>query len=94
MVTNNTTNHIVQAVRESLDNGGKLQWIAQVSERGKSGMLKAIDEAVDIGCKALYFHGAHTDDAYTRKDDKTLRTWCAHARSRGVPVGHGSNRPD
>lgn len=94
MVTNNTTSHVVQAVREYLGNGGKLQWIAQVSERGKSGMLKAIDEVVDIGCKALFFHGAHTDDAYTRKDDKTLRSWCNHARSRGVPVGVAGHAPE
>lgn len=74
MVTNNETSHVIQAVREYLGNGGKLQWIAQVNGLSKPEMLKAIDEAVDIGCKALFSHGAQTDDAYSRKDEKTLRT--------------------
>lgn len=73
--------------------GGGLQWIAQVAARAKSEMLKAIDEAVEIGCKALYFHGGLIDDAYINKDEETLRTWCGHARSRGVPVGVAAHAP-
>ncbi|MFH1477588.1 MAG: hypothetical protein ABIH24_08900 [Verrucomicrobiota bacterium] len=94
MITNNETSHVIQAVREYIGNGGKLQWIAQINGRSKPEMIKAIDEAVDIGCKALYFHGAQTDDVYSRKDDETLRIWCDHARSRGVPVGVAGHAPE
>ncbi|MCX5642176.1 MAG: hypothetical protein NTY10_02920 [Candidatus Omnitrophica bacterium] len=93
MVTNNETSHVIQAVREYLNDGGKLQWITQLAER-KNPMLKSIDEAIKIGCKALFFHGAHIDDIYRRKDDKTLRTWCEHARSRGIPVGVAGHTPE
>lgn len=94
MVTNNETTHIIQAVREYLGDGGSLQWIAQVNGRNKPDLFKAVDEAVDIGCKALYFHGALVDESYRRKDAETVRTWCDYARSRGVPVGVAGHAPE
>jgi hypothetical protein len=94
MVTNNETTHVVQAVREYLRGGGSLQWIAQVNGRNKPEMFKAIDEVVNIGCKALYFHGQLVDDAYRRKDEQTVRMWCGHARSHGVPVGVAGHAPE
>jgi len=57
-------------------------------------MAAAIDEAVEIGCKALYFHGLLTDDLYSDKDEGTLRAWCDHARSRGIPVGVAGHAPE
>jgi len=92
MITNNETPHVMQAVREYLSEGGSLQWIAQINCRGRP-MDEAIDEAVAVGCRALYFHGALVDDAYRRKDEKSIRTWCEHARSAGVPVGVAGHAP-
>lgn len=94
MVSNNETPHVLQAVREYLTDGGKLQWIAQVNLREKKDMAQAIDEAVEIGCKALYFHGALVDDAYRRQDAKTVQAWCDYARSRGVPAGVAGHAPE
>jgi hypothetical protein len=94
MITNNETPHVLQAVREYLQSGGSLQWIAQVNGRNKPEMLNAISEVVDIGCKALYLHGALVDDAYLRKDDETIRIWCDHARSLGVPAGVAGHAPE
>jgi hypothetical protein len=94
MVTNNETPHVLQAVREYLREGGPLQWIAQINGRDKPTMLNAIDEAVDIGCKALYIHGWHTDEAYRRKDEDLVRAWCDHARKRGVPAGVAGHSPE
>lgn len=94
MITNNETPHVIQAVREYRAANGALQWIAQINCRTKPNMEAAIDEAVEIGCKALYFHGALTDDAYTRKDDDQLKSWCAYARKRGVPAGLAGHSPD
>jgi len=94
MITNNETAHVLQAVREYLAADGMLQWIAQVNGRDKADMVRAIDEVVDIGCKALYFHGALVDDAYRRRDEETLRSWSDHARRRGVPVGVAAHAPE
>ena len=94
MITNNETPHVLQAVREYLSEGGTLQWIAQINCRTKPQMSEAIDEAVDIGCKALYFHGALVDQAYVDQDAETIRAWHGHARSRGVPAGVAGHAPE
>jgi len=87
MVTNNETPHVLQAVREYRRGGGALQWIAQVNRRAKPDMGPAVQEAAEIGCKAIYFHGAQVDDLYSRRDGETLRRWCETVRAHGIPVG-------
>lgn len=94
MVTNNETPHVLQATREYLSGGGALQWIAQLNCRTKPDMFAVIDEAVDIGCKALYFHGARVDKAYAEKDEETIRSWSEHARKRNVPLGVAGHAPE
>ena len=94
MVTNNETPHVLQATREYLSGGGALQWIAQLNCRTKPDMFAAIDEAVDIGCKALYFHGARVDGAYADGDEKTIRSWSEHARKRNMLVGVAGHAPE
>ncbi len=94
MVTNNESTHVVEAVRKYLGEAGRLQWIAQVNFRQKKDMFAAIDEVVNIGCKALYFHGALVDDAYMNQDDSQLRSWYAYARSKGVPAGVAGHSPN
>jgi hypothetical protein len=93
-ITNNETQHVVQAVKEYLHTGGTLQWIAQIACRTHSNMFEAIDEAVNIGCSALYFHGGYVDECYSNKDEKAIRTWCRHARSAGIPVGVAGHAPE
>jgi hypothetical protein len=92
-ITNNETPHVVQAVREYVEAGGALQWIAQIACREHSDMFEAIDEVVDIGCSALYFHGGYVDECYSKKDEKSIRAWCDHARSAGIPVGVAGHTP-
>ncbi|OGV83163.1 MAG: hypothetical protein A3K19_06695 [Lentisphaerae bacterium RIFOXYB12_FULL_65_16] len=94
VITNNETPHVLQAVREYLSAGGPLQWIAQISGSNYPSMHKAIDTAVEIGCKAFYFHGGLTDKLFGEKDDKTLRDWVKHARQHGVPVGVAGHAPE
>jgi len=93
MVTNNETPHVVQAVTEYLKAGGRLQWIAQINGRTKADVCKSIDEAVAIGCKAIYLHGALVDDAFSRKDSEAIKTWCDHARSLKIPAGVAGHSP-
>lgn len=94
MVTNNETPHVIQTVADYLAAGGPLQWIAQVSFRSFGSMPAAIDRAVGIGCRALYFHGGLVDELYAKRDASTLRGWVAHARTKGVPVGVAGHHPD
>ena len=93
-ITNNETQHVVQAVKEYLHTGGTLQWIAQIACRNHSNMYEAIDKAVNNGCCALYFHGGYVDECYSNKDEKTIRSWCDHARSAGIPVGVAGHAPE
>ena len=93
MITNNETPHVVQAVKEYLKAGGRLQWIAQMNCRSKPNPFDAIDEAIDIGCKALYVHGGLVDEFYQKQDEKTLRSWCDRARDKGIPAGVAGHDP-
>lgn len=92
MVTNNTTSRVLQAVKEYLSEGGKLQWIVQVSGK-KPDMFKNIDEVLELGCKALYFHGALVDEVYSNNDARQLGKLCEYVRSAGVPVGAAGHAP-
>jgi hypothetical protein len=100
MVTNNETPHVLQAVRTYLGAGGRLQWIAQVNATAacrpgeKQELAYAVDAVVEVGCKALYFHGALVDDAYRRRDADLIRSWCETARARGIPVGVAGHAPE
>ena len=93
MITNNETPRVMQAVEAYLSGGGALQWIAQVNNRSKPDMADSVDQVVDMGCNALYFHGAKVDRLYAEQDEKTLREWVGHAKSRGIPVGVAAHAP-
>jgi hypothetical protein len=94
MVTNNESAHVVEAVEKYISGGGTMQWIAQVNNRVNSDMKAEVDRVTRIGCKALYFHGYHVDEAFRRQDKSLLTDWCAHARSKGVPAGVAGHSPD
>ena len=94
MITNNETPHVFAAVREYLQAGGELQWIAQLACRQGGTMFAAIDEAVQIGCCALYIHGAYVDDCYRNGDEESLRSWRDHAHAAGVPFGVAGHAPE
>jgi hypothetical protein len=93
IITNNTSENVVKAVREYLGQGGALQWIAQVSFEPDESMDQAIDEVMRIGCRAMYLHGGLVDEAYERKDEAAIRRWCDRGRSAGVPVGVAGHAP-
>lgn len=86
-VTNNETPHVIKATEKYIAEGGPMQWIAQVSFRSLGSMQVAIDQAVKIGCKAMYFHGGLTDNLYQERNASTLREWVKYGKDKGVPVG-------
>jgi len=93
MVTNNETPHVVRAVDAYLASGGKLNWIAQVTDRSSANMEAAIEKVVDAGCAALFFHGALIDRAFVDSDERRVASWCDYARSKGIPVGVAGHAP-
>lgn len=93
MIANNETPHVLQAIREYIQDGGSLQWIAQINRRIKTDLPLAIREAVEIGCKAIYFHGGLVDETYRVRDSEALRACCDLVRSRGIPVGVAGHDP-
>jgi hypothetical protein len=93
MVTNNETPHVLQSVKDYLAGGGPLQWIAQLTDRPYGSMIAALDDAVQIGAKAAYFHGGLVDGLYASRDDAPLREWADHARSLHLPIGVAGHAP-
>jgi hypothetical protein len=94
MVANNETPHVLRAVKEYLADGGGLQWIAQLNCRTKPDMAKSMQEAVDIGCSAFYFHGGLVDDLYRRQDRETLAGWVEIGHKHGLPIGVAGHAPE
>ncbi len=92
-ISNNETPHVIQTVEKYLKAGGPLQWIAQLSNRNFPSMQATVDRALEIGAKAVFFHGGIVDDLYSRRDAETLQAWVEHAKSRGVPVGVAGHAP-
>jgi hypothetical protein len=93
MITNNSTRHVVQTVKEYLHDGGSLQWIAQMSARAYHNMEEAIDDAVAIGASAAYIHGGDIDKLFENCDSETLTRWVEHAQSVGLPIGVAGHSP-
>ena len=86
IITNNTSPNVTQALQTYLSGTGQLQWFAQVNDRSSSGMSEAVDRVVDVGCRALYFHGARIDSLFAERDEATLRAWFEDARKHDVPL--------
>ncbi len=86
-VTNNETPHVIAATAKYLADGGPMQWVAQINGRLLPNMEAAIDQAVEYGAVAGYFHGMLVDDLYAAQDTETLKRWVAHARKRKLVIG-------
>jgi hypothetical protein len=82
MVANNETPRVLQAVVRYHREGGRLQWIAQLNCMHKPDMEVAIDEALAIGAKAVFFHGALIDAAFAEQDESKVRRWFSHAKAK------------
>lgn len=87
--------HVHRLLREYYNEGGTLQWIAQVgADSGLDTLTRALDAAVASRAKAVYIHGAHVDQAYADRQPKQLKEWLDHARGRGVPAGVAGHAPE
>lgn len=93
MITNNETPHVVEAVKAYLGQGGKLQWIAQVNNNVQPDMKIAVDEVLEIGCKALYFHGEMMDCSHQENKAEQVSEWVEYAKNAGISVGSAAHDP-
>jgi hypothetical protein len=94
LIANNESPNVLEALREYLPGEGAMQWIAQLNFRHAPSMLHAIDDAAELGCRAVFFHGARVEELYVKQDDAELRSWVDHARTKNVPVGTAGHAPD
>ncbi len=60
-------NHIIRLLREYWNEGGKIQWIAQVSNDIQGSMSVGLDYAVKAGAKGCFLHGGVMDFMLEKK---------------------------
>src|SRR5579862_8203195 len=92
-IANNETPHVFNTLRGYLKDGGPLQWIAQLNPRPYPSMEAAIDDAIEIGAKAGFVHGAYTDRLFAQGDAETMERWIGHAKAAGFPIGVAGHSP-
>ncbi|NLC59225.1 MAG: hypothetical protein GX774_20500 [Armatimonadetes bacterium] len=87
--------HVHRLLREYYNEGGTLQWIAQVgADSGQQSVSQAIDAAVAAGAKAIYIHGGHVDQAYAEQDAGPLTEWLERIRRHHLPAGVAGHAPE
>lgn len=96
VITNNESPNVMEALRRYFADGGRLQWIAQVSNCYREGvtMAEALDGAAEMGAKAIYAHGGAGDAAYRERDADSVAEWMERIRSYGIPAGVAGHAPE
>ncbi len=80
--------HIHRLLREYYNEGGGIQWIAQVSgDRSMVGFAKEVRRAADAGAVAAYLHGGLLDACYADRDEAGFARLVEALGESGVPVG-------
>lgn len=87
--------HVHRLLREYYNEGGTLQWIAQVgADSGQQTVSQAIDVAVAARAKAIYIHGGQVDQAYAEGNKEILIEWMERIRGYGLPAGVAGHAPE
>jgi len=84
---------ILRLLREYKNEGGNLQWIAQVATDAAEGWEAGFEQAVASGAKACYLHGAELDNLYQEKNAGKLVKIVNSVNSLGVPIGLAGHDP-
>jgi hypothetical protein len=87
--------HIHRMLREYYNEGGQIQWIAQVC--GSAELLdfeSAVRAAVAAGAKAAYLHGGLLDRCYAERNADVLAKMVEQMHAGGVPVGTAGHAPE
>ncbi len=91
-----TDAHICGLVRRHWEQGGHLQWFAQVcaDRDDEAGWRRWLATAAELGATAAYLHGGLVDHAYANGQFELLREFLARCRDLGVVAGFAGHRPD
>ncbi|MEW6750034.1 MAG: hypothetical protein AB1505_03545 [Candidatus Latescibacterota bacterium] len=91
-----TDDHIFGILRTYWDEGGTIQWFAQVcTERGEpESWRRWLQGAADLGATAAYLHGGVVDNYYANGRFEVLREALGRMRDRGVVAGFAAHRPE
>ena len=85
--------HIVRALMEHRENGGKLHWIAQTAPEFRS-LEHNLRMAGKIGPMAVYYHGGVVDNLYKSGDIQGIKDGLKTLKILGVPVGLCTHMPE
>jgi hypothetical protein len=86
--------HIHRVLREYYNEGGRLQWIAQVGRDSEAFTLeRAIDRAVGAGAVAIYMHGGLLDRFYSEGNADRVRELVDHIHTHEIPAGFAGHSP-
>jgi len=85
--------HIQRMLREYYNEGGHIQWIAQVGHDSEAFTLEwAVDQAVANGAVAAFIHGGVVDQFYSERNAKRLAELMDHIHSHNIPAGYSIKR--
>ncbi len=86
--------HIQRMLREYYNEGGKIQWIAQVGHDSEAFTLEAaIDQAVANRAVAAYIHGGVIDQFYSERNSRRISELIDHIHSHDIPAGVAGHAP-
>ena len=87
--------HIHRLLREYSNEGGQIQWIAQVpGDRSSPDFQVDARRAVAAGAKAAYLHGGLLDRCFGDRDAEGFARLVDIMRRGGVPVGTAGHSPE
>jgi hypothetical protein len=87
--------YVHRVLREYYNEGGTLQWIAQVgADSGFDTIIRAVDATVAARARAIYIHGGAVDRAFAERQSKPLQEWLDHVRRCGIPAGVAGHAPE
>ena len=87
--------HIQRLLREYYNEGGAIQWIAQVGFDSEAVTLESgFTRVVACGAKAAYLHGGLLDRFYTERDAARISAVTAHMHDLGIPAGVAGHAPE
>jgi hypothetical protein len=91
-----TDDHILGLVKEYWDEGGKIQWFAQVctEQNDADAWRKWIKASAKLGASATYIHGGVVDSWYANKNYDKFKEALDMMRDAKVSAGFAGHSPD
>jgi len=86
--------HIMRLLLEYRDEGGKIQWIAQVCSDVAGNLKAGTETAISFGAKACFIHGGHMDYLLSQGKTDIVEQALSIARDKGLPVGVAGHNPE